>query len=187
LFAGAATEGEKNAAERARQRILGRLQSMQAEDPSIEYRFSLGDVWSRKVFLALLRRYGLRPYRYHRQRHTTVMVRVPKGFVDQTLWPEFEEISQTLRAYLSDITDRVVSEVLHRDSSEAGIVTEEGSQPRTLPPPTTNGGVDRQNSTATRPAAQAPDAPSTPNTTSQDTKWGKSRNKRRKRHKRRGR
>ncbi len=83
------------------------------------------DMWSRKVFVALLRRYGIKPYRYYRQRYTTVMARVSKRFVDETLWPEFLEISETLRAYLSEITDRVVSQVIHQDSSEAEVVKEQ--------------------------------------------------------------
>jgi hypothetical protein len=82
----------------------------------------MADMWSRKVFVALLRRYGIRPYRYSGQRYTTVMARVSRRFVDETLWPEFQEISDTLRAYLSDVTDRVVRQVIHKDSSEAEVV-----------------------------------------------------------------
>ncbi len=125
LFAGAATKGEKVAAERARERILERLRLIEKEAPLVEYRFSMEDMWSRKVFVALLRRYGIKPYRYYRQRYTTVMARVSKRFVDETLWPEFLEISETLRAYLSEITDRVVSQVIHQDSSEAEVVKEQ--------------------------------------------------------------
>ena len=122
LFSGAATDGEKIAAERARQRIMDRLKLREQEDPPIEYSFSMSDMWSRKVFTALLRRYGITPYRYHRQRYTTVMARISEKFVDETLWPEFLEISDTLETYLSEVTDRVVSQVIHKDSSEAEVV-----------------------------------------------------------------
>jgi len=128
LFAGATTEGEKIAAERARGRILERLQFWEREDPPVEYRFSMPDVWSRKVLVALLRRYGIRPYRYRGQRYTTVMARVSRRFVDETLWAEFQELSEILRAYLSDVTDRVVRQVIHQDSSEA----EEVEKPKQL-------------------------------------------------------
>ena len=47
LFAGTTTEGEQVAADHARQRILERLRSMEAEDPPVEYRFSMEDMWSR--------------------------------------------------------------------------------------------------------------------------------------------
>jgi len=125
LFSGATTKGEKVAAELARKRILDRLRLMEKEGPLIEYRFSMADMWSRKVFVALLRRYEIKPYRYSRQRYTTVMAQVSKRFVDETLWPEFQEISDTLRAYLAEITDRVVSQVIHQDSSEAEVVKEQ--------------------------------------------------------------
>jgi hypothetical protein len=82
----------------------------------------MGDMWSRKVFVSLLRRYGVQPYRYRRQRHTTVMARVSKRFVDETLWPEFLGISDILANYLSDVTDRVIHQVLHKDSSEAEVI-----------------------------------------------------------------
>lgn len=122
LFAGATNEGEKVAAERAKSRILERLKLWEKEDPPVEYRFSMGDMWSRKVFVALLRRYNIRPYRYSGQRYTTVMARVSKRFVDETLWPEYQKISETLRSYLSSVTDRVVQQVIHQDSSEAEVL-----------------------------------------------------------------
>jgi len=122
LFAGATTAGEKVAAEQAKDRILERLKQWVKTDPPIEYRFTMADMWSRKVFVALLRRYGIHPYRYSGQRYTTVMANVSRGFVNETLWPEFEEISETLQTYLSDVTDRVVHQVIHQDHSEAEVV-----------------------------------------------------------------
>ncbi len=124
LFAGAATAGDKEAADRARQRILERLKSAEQVDPPVEFKFTMSDMWSRKVFIALLRRYGIKPYRLRGQRYTTEMAKAPRKFVHETLWPEFQEISQTLRAYLSDVTERVVSQVICQDSSEAEVVEE---------------------------------------------------------------
>lgn len=124
LFAGAATEGERDSAERAKQRILQRLKELLPENPPIEYKFTFTDMWSRKVFVALLRRYDFRPYRYYRQRYTTVMVRVPERFVDETLWPEFQKIKDELNAYLEEVTDRIVKKVLHEDSSDTIVVDE---------------------------------------------------------------
>ena len=124
LFAGATTEGERVAAAEARQRIQARLESAERADPAVEYRFTLGDGWARKVFVALLRRYNLKPYRYRGQRRTTVMVKVPKRFVDETLWPEFEQIDAALHSYLEEVTDRIIAETIHRDSSEVTEVAE---------------------------------------------------------------
>jgi hypothetical protein len=129
LYSGAKTEGEKDAAERARKRILERLGTIERADPPVEFKFSMHDMWQRKLFVALLRRYGIKPYRYSGQRYTTVMAKVSKNFVHETLWPEFEEISKTLRSYLSDVTERVISQVICSDSSEADVVAD----PRQLP------------------------------------------------------
>ena len=122
LFAGATTEGEKDAAFNAMQKIQNRLKEVQKKDPAIEYKFSMSDIWSRKLFLALLRRYDIQPYRYYRQKYTTVMAKLPKSFVDETLWPEFEELNNTLKEYLGEITNKVISESIHSDSSDAEVI-----------------------------------------------------------------
>ena len=124
LFAGATTEGERIAAGEARRRIQQRLASVERLDPPVEFRFTLADVWSRKVFLALLRRYDLKPYRYRGQRRTTVMVKAPKPFVLETLWPEYQQLNGALRTYLDGVTDRIIADVIHGDSSEAAEVSE---------------------------------------------------------------
>jgi hypothetical protein len=113
LFAGATTEGERMAAAEARRRIQQRLESVERIEPPEEYRFTLADTWSREVFLALLRRYDLKPYRYRGQRRTTVMVKVPKRFVQETLWPQYEQLSATLWTYLNEVTDRAIAATIH--------------------------------------------------------------------------
>ena len=121
LFAGAATPGERDAAAQARERIRSRLQSQQQTDPPVEYSFKLRDQWSNRLMIALLRRYGLRPYRYPRQRYTTIMARVPKRFVNETLWPEFVELNRTLTSYLADVTQRVIAHGIAADASDVEI------------------------------------------------------------------
>jgi hypothetical protein len=70
---------------------LQRLAELFPEDPPVEYKFTFRDMWSHKVFMTLLRRYGLKPYRYHGQRYTTVMVQVPKRFVDEHFGRSFKK------------------------------------------------------------------------------------------------
>ncbi len=111
--------GERNAAAVAMNAIRAQLARIEEQEPPVEYKFSMPDDWSRRLFTALLRRYGIQPFRYRGQRYTTVMARVSKSFVDKTLWPEFVELDNVLRAYLSDITDRVIREAIFEDSSEA--------------------------------------------------------------------
>ena len=122
LFAGAGTTGEQSAAEAALERVRARLSELKRSDPPIELQFSLPDQWSRRLFLALCRRYGLDPYRLYRQRLTTVMLRAPKGFADQVLWPEFQELNAALTQYLNEVTTRIIREEVHRDTSEAAEV-----------------------------------------------------------------
>jgi len=121
LFAGATTDGEREAAASALERMRARLERVRQSDPPVEYQFTFTDMWSRKLFVALLRRYEIRPYRYARQRYTTVMANVPKSFVDETLWPEFKKLSQTLQSYLNEITDRIIAEGIWADNSEPEI------------------------------------------------------------------
>jgi len=119
LFAGAGTAGERIAAEAALERVRARLAGLEKQNPAVEMQFSLPDQWARRLFLALCRRYGLTPYRLHRQRLTTVMLRVPKSVVDQVLWPEFQELNAALVQYLDEVTTRVIRDEVHRDTSEA--------------------------------------------------------------------
>ena len=128
LFAGAATLGEREAAAQARDRIQARLGQQQKTDPPVEFSFNLRDRWSHKLLIALLRRYQIRPYRYRGQRYTTVMARVPTGFVNETLWPEFQELDRTLATFLNEVTDRVISQGIEADMAEVDI------DPQALPP-----------------------------------------------------
>ncbi len=119
LHAGAATPGERSAADCARQRIRDKIEQYRQADPPVEYKFTLQNMWSRKLFVALLRRYDLEPYRYTRQRHTTVMVKVSRTFVDNTLWPEFLELDRELTGHINDTAQRIINEAVFGDSSEA--------------------------------------------------------------------
>lgn len=119
LFADTGFAGERTAAASAMERIRERLRRLQETDQAVEMRFSLSNAWSKKLFLALLRRYNISPYRYAGQRYTTVMARVPKRFVDETLWPEFQQINTELNRYLNAITDRVIQGAIFHDDSDA--------------------------------------------------------------------
>lgn len=119
LHEGGATAGERAAAAAARCRIQARLGKLEPVDPLVEHRFTLNNNWSRKLFVALLRRHGLRPYRYSRQRHTTVMARASRRFVEETLWPEFVELDTALQEHLDRITESVIQDAVAADASEA--------------------------------------------------------------------
>ena len=49
----------------------------------------------------------------------TVMVRIPKAFVDDILWPQFEALSKELKEYLDQATEKIIFEEAPRDTTEA--------------------------------------------------------------------
>lgn len=120
LYDGATTPGERVAAGCAKKRLDARLQEMLKDSP-VEMKFSLQNSWSRKLFTTLAKKYGLEPFRYARQRHTTVMLRITKKFCDEVLWPEFTKLDDILLTHLNEITDRVIREAIHNDVSEVTI------------------------------------------------------------------
>ena len=124
LFAGAATTGEKAAAGAAAERIRARLREEEKREKPVEIRFSLPDPWSRQLFIALCRRYGLRPYRYPRMRRQSVIVRAPETFLNTVLWPEFQEINAALTEYLAEVTGKVIREAVFKETRDADEVPE---------------------------------------------------------------
>jgi hypothetical protein len=118
LYEGATTPGERSAAAAAIERVKKALAAIaQTEQPS-EFQFTLPDLWQRRLFCALCRRYGLEPFRYRRQRYTTVIVRAPKTFVNRTLWPEYRQLREALNDYLNQATDRIIREEVYGDAEE---------------------------------------------------------------------
>ena len=128
LFAGTTSDGEREAARLAAERIRARLAEWRKLEGDIVMSYSLPDPWKRKLFLALCRRYDLEPYREYRQRWSTVKLRAPEAFHDNTLWPEFQALAAELDKDLNELTDRIVREAIHADVSEAA----EG-EPKLLP------------------------------------------------------
>jgi hypothetical protein len=119
LFAGATTAGERVAAEGALTRIKATFAAAQRTAANIQLQFSIADPWARRLFVALARRYGLKPYRYQRQRRTTVMLRAPESFLRKVVWPEFEQLNEALDSYLAEVTARIILEEVHGETREA--------------------------------------------------------------------
>jgi len=116
LFARTTYVGEREAAEIARERIRQRLAQLEEIERAVEFKFTLPDGWSVSLFIALVHRYGLKPYRRASQRRTTVMVKVTRSFVDEVLWPQFQELNATLGAHLNAVTRRIIQEAIHRNA-----------------------------------------------------------------------
>jgi len=119
LFEGATTIGERDAAAAAIERVKKALGTTARTEKPTEFVFSIPDPWQRRLFTALCRRYGLEPFRYKRQRYSTVLVRAPGSFVRQTLWPEYQELRTALNNYLNEATERIIREEVYGDAEEA--------------------------------------------------------------------
>lgn len=119
LHAGTKIDGEREAARRAAERIRARLEELRGQERDVELLYTLPDPWTRKLFTALCRRYGLTPFREHGRRRSTIQVRAPKTFQERTLWPEFVALSKELEVHLDELTDRVIREAIHDDVTEA--------------------------------------------------------------------
>jgi len=121
LFARGATEGERAAAGAALERIQARLDlggGKATAEPEIEMQYSLPDVWAVKLFVALCRKHEIKPYRYPRQRRTTVMVRVRKTEFEHTIAAEFQSLHRELTGYFSEMVEHLIANVMQSDSDD---------------------------------------------------------------------
>ena len=126
LFAGATTPGERQAAQaaidRLQQRIDGVPQAGPVPDPPMEFRFSLTNPWSLRLFLALARSKGLKPYRHPRMRRTSVCLMIGRASVNTGLWPEYLEMNKVLTEYLGELADHIIADCINPDRSDAEVV-----------------------------------------------------------------
>ena len=120
LIAGAKSDGERQAAEFAKQRLHEKIIAQ-----PIEYTVRLDSLWKKRLFLAICAKHGFRTYRYARQKHTTTMVRVSKPFMDCVLWPEFHKHATILDKLTGEILTDLISKIhLVKDEDETVIAGE---------------------------------------------------------------
>jgi hypothetical protein len=120
LFARGATAGERAAAGAARDRLQARLDegAEGRKEPETELQYSLPDVWSVRIFVALCRKHGVQPYRYPRQRRTTVMVRVRQSSFERTVGEEFRTLHREITAYFNETVDHLIADAMHSDGDD---------------------------------------------------------------------
>lgn len=97
--------------------IRDMLRDAEARERSVEMRFTISDPMTMKLFLAVCRRYGLKPYQRPGQHRTTVMLMVPPSFSQKILVPEFQKLSEALGLYFRDITERLIESSVFRASA----------------------------------------------------------------------
>lgn len=119
LFFGATTAGEREAAGAAAERLKAKLDEASRNDPPVEMKFAMPDQWSVRLFIALCRRYGFRPFRYARQRSTTIMVKAPRRMFDAVVWRQFLDVHNDLWTHFEQTTERLIQEAIHTDTTDA--------------------------------------------------------------------
>lgn len=120
LFARGATAGERAAAGAALERMQARLDlnGSATPDPEIELQYSLPDIWAVRLFVALCRKHDVKPYRYPRQRRTTVMVRVRKAEFERTISAEFQSLHRELTGYFAEMVNHLIANVMKSDGDD---------------------------------------------------------------------
>ena len=105
LIAGAKSDGERQAAEFAKQRLQEKITAQ-----PMEYTVRVQSAWKKKLFVAICNKHGLQTYRYARQKYTTTMLRVAKPFMDLVLWPEYNKHA----AILDKLTEEILSDLISK-------------------------------------------------------------------------
>ena len=120
LIAGAKSDGERQAAEFARQRLQEKITAQ-----PIEYTIRLHSRWEKKLFVAICNKHGLHTYRYMRQKYTTTMVRVAKPFMNLVLWPEYNKYASILHKLTEEISTDLISKIHLVKEEDETIITGE--------------------------------------------------------------
>ncbi|HAZ15838.1 MAG TPA: hypothetical protein DCY54_04320 [Parachlamydiales bacterium] len=106
LIVGAKSDGERQAAEFAKQRLQEKITAQ-----PIEYTVRVNSFWKKRLFVAICNKHGLRTYRYARQKYTTTMVRVAAPFMDLVLWPDYQKYATILDTLSEEILCDLTSQI----------------------------------------------------------------------------
>jgi hypothetical protein len=100
------SEGERQAALLAKERILQKQDQL-----PLEYVITHHNLWKKKLFIALCHKYGLSPYRYKHQKHTTTRVLASPDLMNECLWPEYKKYAVMLEDLVEEILDNLMSKI----------------------------------------------------------------------------
>jgi hypothetical protein len=128
LLARAGSEGERQAAALARQRLLQKI----VQSP-IEYTVKVDSHWKKRLFLAVCGKHKVHTYRYKGQKNTTTMVRISKDFMDTVLWPEFNQYSKAFDELANDIMHDLISKIYEVKEEDEVVVAGELSMAAAAP------------------------------------------------------
>ena len=112
----ASNDGERQAAELAKIRLHERIREMPTE-----YKVTNHSSWEKKIFSALCKKNGYNPYRYSRQKNSTVMVRVSKSVMDGVLWPQYTKYTALLQEMFDAVASDLINKIYADDKEETVI------------------------------------------------------------------
>lgn len=95
-------------------RVHDRLAQLRRIGPDTEHQFKVEDGFARYLFLSLANRYGIKPYRYQRQREFTIILSAPESFVHDFFSPGFNDLHIVLHEHLRAITMGAVDAEIHQ-------------------------------------------------------------------------
>lgn len=124
-LAGPPERGAPQTSDSARLRIMARLSEAEGREAVAECRMSAPDPWSHRLLLALFSRYGIKTYRYRRQRLSAINAKLAPTFAQEVLVPAFNRSLELLHEHLTDVTARVVAQAFNSDVEASAVVDAE--------------------------------------------------------------
>jgi hypothetical protein len=91
--------------------IAARIQQLSRDSDMRVYQFKVQSDWEGLVVIALLRRYGLVPFRFKRQKRGTVMARVSERFMNDVLWPIHNQVVSALRDHFNQFVTAMLPDI----------------------------------------------------------------------------
>ncbi|MGE4169078.1 MAG: hypothetical protein AB7E68_05995, partial [Candidatus Babeliales bacterium] len=122
LIQRASSEGERQAAQLAKERVLTKIYLDKSNEP-VEYRVSLESPWEKKLFVAICQKHGFQTYRYQRQKYTTARLKISKNMMNEVVWPDYLQYSKMLNELVEDIMQDLINKI-HKIEDEVVIAGE---------------------------------------------------------------
>lgn len=127
LIQRSSSEGERQAALLAKERVLTTFSERQSNMP-IEFVVTVNSPWKKRLFVALCYKHGFKTYRYHRQKYTTTRLRISKSNMKEMLWPEFERYAKVLEELVEEIMQDLTDKIYQVKEEEVVIAGEIGHE-----------------------------------------------------------
>lgn len=109
LLGGATSSGERDAARAARERIEAKLGALPANCQ--DWYFTLNEAWSRKLFGAMAKKYGLETFRYKGQRRTSLVIHTTPDKKNE-LWKQFLAAHLAMTTHIDELAERLIRQAL---------------------------------------------------------------------------